>query len=787
MNHKTLLLTIVFIIIFALNLNGQGVYVNYAEALQKSIYFFDAEMCGFTGTNKLEWRGPCHLEDGEIPLTPEDTNLSASFISANEGILDPDGDGLLNLIGGFHDAGDHVQFGLPQGYTASTLGWGLYAFKQAYIDTDTYDHMLEILKYFTDFFLRCTFRDAGGNVIAYCYQTGNGSIDHPYWGPPELQDPEGLRAIGQNGITYDRPGWFAYSEIPGSDVCGDAAASLVAMYFNYMDIDAGYANECLDTAIALYDFAVANRGCADSGGYYGSAYDYDELSWAAVWLYEATGDMNYIDDIMSKDTSGNYTGYMQRLMGSPGDTWVNIWVHCWDVVWAGAFVKLSVLFPDNTFYDYLARWNLEYWSGGEIPHEDPNDGTYLQYTPAGYAMINTWGSARYNTAAQLCALIYGKNHNRTDFANWAQGQMTYIMGDNPMARSYIVGYNPPYAEHPHHRAAHGSFTNNSMFDPVDHRHILWGALASGPDGDDVHVDAVSEYAYNEVAIDYNAGFVGALAGLYDAFGRDAGHQPIADFPPPEPDVQQFWMYAKLEQENLERTQVTLQIHGVPCHLPAPLTGVTCRYFFNISELIAADQTIADVSLDIYYDQMESQFGGKVADSGPHLWNEEDNIYYVEFDWSNGGIIGARDLQFGLVVKQGPDWESHWDPTNDYSRDGITDEFVETLLIPVYNNGILEYGIEPDGGSVTPTSTPEPTPTPESTPLSTPVEGVLMGDVNTSGSIDIVDALLIARYYVGLEVVDFNPEAGDVSGDGSINIVDALLVAQCYVGLISCDF
>jgi hypothetical protein len=59
-----------------------------------------------------------------------------------------------------------------------------------------------------------------------------------------------------------------------------------------------------------------------------------------------------------------------------------------------------------------------------------------------------------------------------------------------------------------------------------------------------------------------------------------------------------------------------------------------------------------------------------------------------------------------------------------------------------------------------------------------------GDVNYDGSINIVDALLVAQYYVGLNPQDFNQQAADVSGDGSINIVDALLIAQFYVGLIN---
>ncbi|MBN2443311.1 MAG: hypothetical protein JXJ04_18260 [Spirochaetales bacterium] len=61
---------------------------------------------------------------------------------------------------------------------------------------------------------------------------------------------------------------------------------------------------------------------------------------------------------------------------------------------------------------------------------------------------------------------------------------------------------------------------------------------------------------------------------------------------------------------------------------------------------------------------------------------------------------------------------------------------------------------------------------------------IMGDVNTNGSIDIVDALLIAQYYVGLNPAQFNAGAADVNCNNSIDIVDALLIAQYYVGLIS---
>ncbi|MBN2444659.1 MAG: dockerin type I repeat-containing protein [Spirochaetales bacterium] len=58
-----------------------------------------------------------------------------------------------------------------------------------------------------------------------------------------------------------------------------------------------------------------------------------------------------------------------------------------------------------------------------------------------------------------------------------------------------------------------------------------------------------------------------------------------------------------------------------------------------------------------------------------------------------------------------------------------------------------------------------------------------GDVNIDSVIDIVDALLVAQFYVGMPVDPFVQEAGNVNCDDTTDIVDALLIAQYYVGLI----
>jgi unsaturated rhamnogalacturonyl hydrolase len=102
----------------------------------------------------------------------------------------------------------------------------------------------------------------------------------------------------------------------------------------------------------------------------------------------------------------------------------------------------------------------------------------------------------------------------------------------------------------------------------------------------------------------------------------------------------------------------------------------------------------------------------------------------------------------------------------------------------YTNGhsvgpFILAGIEMEGEN------PGVTPTPAATPAITPdvVSCSITGDVNGNGSVDIVDALLVARYYVGLAPGGFNQDCADVNCDGDVGIIDALIIARYYVGLI----
>jgi hypothetical protein len=705
---------------------------NLSEALQKSLYFYDAEKSGPARSldrQPLEWRGDSEPSDAKVPLVSSahdkaGTNLSAAFINQWKSVLDPDGDGTVDLSGGMHDAGDHVKFGLPQTYAAATLGWGVYEFTQAFKDAHSYDHAMDELYWFSDYLLRSTFRDpATKDVIAFNYMVGNGTIDHTYWGPPELQDAE----------KNPRPAMFAWSGAPASDQAAGAAAALTVMHLNTKGTDPTYAAKCLDTAKALYAFAVKYRGMGASDGFYNSSFDEDEMSWAAVWLYLATGTQSYLTDIVGTDANGRYTGYLKKIIAGPQDNWQNIWVHSWDTVWGGVFAKLAPasdgVLPAEQSQKlwYYFRWNVEYWTGGDVKHEDASDGNYMKKTPAGFQVINTWGSARYNTAAQLCALVFRKyapdHPNAVPLTDWALGQMNYIMGSNPLKRSYIVGFAPSgttSVQHPHHRAAHGSLTN-SMLVPAENRHTLWGALAGGPDAGDKHVDDTTDFVYNEVAIDYNAAFVGALAGLYQYYG--SGQANTRWTPPAEPTEPAPYASVKLEQENAERSQVSVQINNYGTHPPRFESDLSLRYYFNISELMEHGQTIDDVSLATYYDESAS-LGKPAKVTGPIAADAASGVYYVDVSWAGVPISGKRELQFALVAGQDSSWKSWWSGANDWGHTGITSSYQTSTYVPVYRAGVKVSGNEPGQGGPgpTPTATASPgvTVSPTASPTAAPV-------------------------------------------------------------------
>ncbi|MDD7294095.1 MAG: dockerin type I repeat-containing protein, partial [Oscillospiraceae bacterium] len=122
---------------------------------------------------------------------------------------------------------------------------------------------------------------------------------------------------------------------------------------------------------------------------------------------------------------------------------------------------------------------------------------------------------------------------------------------------------------------------------------------------------------------------------------------------------------------------------------------------------------------------------------------KDNIYYIEVTYPDGRVAlpiseGQQQCELMLALVY-PNYQSGWDAENDYSNIDLleqTGEYVVTDKIPLYINGTLYSGTEPDGTT--------PTPTEPSTTSAT-LDETLPGDANVDGIVNLSDLVLLNRY------------------------------------------
>ncbi|MGB0905487.1 MAG: glycoside hydrolase family 9 protein, partial [Mangrovicoccus sp.] len=133
----------------------------------------------------------------------------------------------------------------------------------------------------------------------------------------------------------------------------------------------------------------------------------------------------------------------------------------------------------------------------------------------GLAWFSDWGPNRYALSSAYLANLRAEAASfeghfaySEDLTQFATDQLDYILGDNPLSQSYVTGFGPKYPRFPHHRGASGAKT---VTDAKENRHSLPGALVGGPHKDGSYSDNRENYRQNEVATDYNAALVAALA------------------------------------------------------------------------------------------------------------------------------------------------------------------------------------------------------------------------------------------------------------------------------------
>ena len=552
-----------------------------------------------------------------------------------------------------------------------------------------------------------------------------------------------------------RKGFFLTAEKPQTDYVAATAASLAAGYLNFKDTDKEYADKCLDYAEALYKFAMTNtKELSDNEDgpreFYRSSKWEDDYCWAGMWLYKATKNKTYLDEAL---------GVLGNDYYAPPT-----YVHCWNDVWTGAICLIAECNDEDNYvinrYMELSGKNsyeiTDFWSQIEKQTKNCMSGGLGTLSPEKYFFLSQWGSARYNTAAQLAALVYDKYNNNgkpSEYSEWAKSQMEYLLGKNTANKAYVVGYNENAVKYPHHRASSGL---SKCEDTSEQKHVLYGALVGGPDASDKHVDVTADYIYNEVTIDYNAAFVGACAGLYEFFG-DESMTVTPDFPPPDKNSggesggNNYWVEGfyteQIQTGGIGCTEVTMYVCTDSVKARKDLS---VRFYFSAAGM----SSVSAMQIKELYDQAEVEDGADGVLTGPTLY--KDDIYYIEVKWDGYAIANSnKKYQFQIGS-----WSTPWDSSDDWSMQGLlkvesnfyTGSPEKAGNICVYSDGVLVGGTEPDG------TTPSVS---------------KAGDINQDGSVNTADLVLLQKYLVKKadKVSDLN--AADVDENGKINIFDAV--------------
>lgn len=758
---------------------------NYVEALQKSMFFYEVQQAGILPDwNDVLWRDNSMVkEDG----TPSDV-----------------------VDGGWFDAGDHFKFTLTNAYSASMLAWGYIEYKDAVDKAGLGTLYRNNVQWGLDYLVAC---DKGsGSMIGTIGDFKSGATDHNIWCSAEVYMRKHKLVAGNEERPYDI--------IKNSSVAALSAAALAEGYIMFKDTDSKKASEYLSHAKDLFEGADKIRSSKDIGGMSGM---YDTSSWiddcmyAANWLYKATGDKSYLEKC-EKDYIPNFPKEEQSSANK------YTWGLCWDDTSQAAAFLYAQNTGDKDWIDHVSH-HLDYWIDGY-------GGKKVQYTPDGMAWLFNWGSARHvSSTAWLAKLasdtIFSDNSSlQSKYNDWAKKQMDYLFGDNGLKMSYVLGMGDKQPSAFHHRTASGIHDDHwnalgtsggsSMGSEdewqTEYAHTLYGALVGGPDQSGSYKNSVAQYEYSEVAIDYNAGYTACLCAMAD----DYSGEKISNFPPTEtPKWDEWEVAAMLNGSGQSYTEIKAWAMNHTAWPARVEKDIAYRYFFDASEIFAAGLTVDDITVEGKSQQYNKGQQGYATVSGPYKYDGDPtgNTYYAEIKFEDGRAIQPTgqsehrdEVQFRISIPDAKASNGAWDSSNDWSFEGVAKatslKKSDSLNkhIPMYVNGVLVWGEEPDGtkpvytppakrsgvsgGSsttqestvttaTTPQITTETTKQTSATSVSdTPNVNFKYGDLNGDGEADLTDLTILSVFIMTKDKSKIKYfEAADIDGNGTVDLSD----------------
>ncbi len=281
-------------------------------------------------------------------------------------------------------------------------------------------------------------------------------------------------------------------------------------------IDPAFSARCLDAARRAFTAAQRNPeiyqiGQFTGSGGYGDGDLADEAYWAAAELYATTGEAPYEKALRASPLFLAAPAAGARPTGDPG----------WGSVGALGTITLA-LAPNGLKSGEIAqaRANLTA-TAGKYLSDDVHTGYALPYAPPGYG----WGS---NSGVLNRVLVLGLAYDFTGEVAYRIGAvdaMDYVLGRNPLDRSYVSGFGARPMRNPHHRfwarqanAAYpappagvlsGGPNSTSMNDPVAEK------MKGQCKPQTCWTDDYRAFTQNEVAINWNAPLAWASAFLDD--------------------------------------------------------------------------------------------------------------------------------------------------------------------------------------------------------------------------------------------------------------------------------
>nr|GMD46182.1 endoglucanase 5 [Ipomoea batatas] len=492
---------------------------NYSDALDKALLFLEAQRSGkLPPDQRVNWRSHSGLKDG-----------------FSEGV---------NLVGGYYDAGDHVKFGLPMAFAATMLSWGAVDFRKETVHLNQMSNTLAAIKWATDYFIKAHTQP---NLL--WAQVGDGESDHYCWERAE-------------DMTTPRTAYKLDPKNPGSDLAAETAAAMAAASLAFKPYDSSYSYLLLVHAKQLFSFADRFRGLYDDAipsarQFYTSSGYSDELLWAAAWLYRATKDDYYLKYVVENGGSLGGTGWAVREFS-------------WDNKYAGVQVllsKISLQHNNGEGHTYAAaaaatvvlkqyQAKADYFTCACL-HKNGGAAYNVALTPAGLIYVREWNNMQYVSSAAFLLAVYSQYLSEAkavvkcpdapqiypqQILNFAKSQADYILGNNPKAISYLVGYGHNYPAHVHHRGASISpitVLRSSVgcvegFDkwyrrPQPNPNVIYGALVGGPTNQDDFTDDRSNYEQTEPTLSAAAPLVGLFSKLHSLSApyAPAGPPPLA--------------------------------------------------------------------------------------------------------------------------------------------------------------------------------------------------------------------------------------------------------------------